>query len=403
MNYNCFNEPFAVSPYRSLYRDMHGLIFETSIWLLAGSTRFLNRTPLWSAERRAWKEDRLKQLTPPTTLNPHNTTASCIHTSLITKLLCNVTQSRCNLSLLSHSKALKGKFMWAHIQTPTCQWWLSIRPEVQCIPSFKSTSGALAIFQLAPPFTRLWYTWCHTNHCSVNRITNRVDWRQQLADANGEHRYFNPVNHFLQSITLLHNQGQLSFSQYPPMILQSTSSIQYPSLANQTFIPSQPCHTSSEILQGLLPTCSLNHSVLAFTPSRLQPMSSFIHSTIRSLSHSLLHSIIHSFILFQGFQLLHTQGQPQSKPLLTLLHSLCPSFDAYLHRTSIQTFNSAAQRLSTNIDSACSCHTHRRLHHHAMQWADFRALAPGGPTSTTTATTATTVVIRWYCTTVVLR
>ena len=39
INYNCFNEPFAVSPYRSLYWDMHGLIFETSIWLLAGSTR----------------------------------------------------------------------------------------------------------------------------------------------------------------------------------------------------------------------------------------------------------------------------------------------------------------------------------------------------------------------------
>ena len=38
-NYNCFNEPFAVSPFRSLYWDMHGLIFETSIWLLAGSTR----------------------------------------------------------------------------------------------------------------------------------------------------------------------------------------------------------------------------------------------------------------------------------------------------------------------------------------------------------------------------
>ena len=42
VNYNCFNEPFAVSPYRGLYWDMHGLIFETSIWLLAGSTRFMS-------------------------------------------------------------------------------------------------------------------------------------------------------------------------------------------------------------------------------------------------------------------------------------------------------------------------------------------------------------------------
>ena len=38
-----FNEPFAVSPYWGLYLDMHGLIFETSIWLLAGSTRYLAR------------------------------------------------------------------------------------------------------------------------------------------------------------------------------------------------------------------------------------------------------------------------------------------------------------------------------------------------------------------------
>ena len=40
-NYNCFTELFAVSPYKSLYLHMHGLIFETSIWLLAGSTRLL--------------------------------------------------------------------------------------------------------------------------------------------------------------------------------------------------------------------------------------------------------------------------------------------------------------------------------------------------------------------------
>ena len=39
MNYNCFNEPFAASQYWILNWDMHGLIIETSIWLLAGSTR----------------------------------------------------------------------------------------------------------------------------------------------------------------------------------------------------------------------------------------------------------------------------------------------------------------------------------------------------------------------------
>ena len=44
VNYNCFNEPFAVSPCEDLYWDMHGLIFETSIWLLAGSTRFYQKS-----------------------------------------------------------------------------------------------------------------------------------------------------------------------------------------------------------------------------------------------------------------------------------------------------------------------------------------------------------------------
>ena len=42
INYNWFNEPFAVSLYKCLYLDMHGLIFKTSIWLLAGSTRLLH-------------------------------------------------------------------------------------------------------------------------------------------------------------------------------------------------------------------------------------------------------------------------------------------------------------------------------------------------------------------------
>ena len=34
---------------KCLYLDMHGLIFETSIWLLAGSTRFLSYQPTSSA------------------------------------------------------------------------------------------------------------------------------------------------------------------------------------------------------------------------------------------------------------------------------------------------------------------------------------------------------------------
>ena len=45
INYDWYNEPFAVSPYKSLYLDMHGLIFETSVWLLAESTRL----PTWTS------------------------------------------------------------------------------------------------------------------------------------------------------------------------------------------------------------------------------------------------------------------------------------------------------------------------------------------------------------------
>ena len=51
--YNWYNEPFAASPKISLNSDMHGLIFETSIWLLAGSTRYLARMFKRGADR-AW-------------------------------------------------------------------------------------------------------------------------------------------------------------------------------------------------------------------------------------------------------------------------------------------------------------------------------------------------------------
>jgi hypothetical protein len=45
-NYNWYNEPFAVFKVKELYLDMHGLIFETSVWLLAESTRLLS-LPQW--------------------------------------------------------------------------------------------------------------------------------------------------------------------------------------------------------------------------------------------------------------------------------------------------------------------------------------------------------------------
>ena len=41
VNYSCYNEPFAVSLFESLYLDMHGLIFEISTSVQAGSTRYL--------------------------------------------------------------------------------------------------------------------------------------------------------------------------------------------------------------------------------------------------------------------------------------------------------------------------------------------------------------------------
>ena len=56
INYNWYNEPFAVFKVKELYLDMHGLIFETSVWLLAGSTRSLpskaDRAETWMIHRR---------------------------------------------------------------------------------------------------------------------------------------------------------------------------------------------------------------------------------------------------------------------------------------------------------------------------------------------------------------
>lgn len=59
INYNCFNEPFAVSPYKSLYWHVHGLIFETSISLLAGSTRYLNLNSLVKVKSVSSRAERL--------------------------------------------------------------------------------------------------------------------------------------------------------------------------------------------------------------------------------------------------------------------------------------------------------------------------------------------------------
>ena len=56
INYNCFNEPFAVLPCKSWYWDMHGLIFETSIWLLAGSTRLMELHTNRAAKHRNGKQ-----------------------------------------------------------------------------------------------------------------------------------------------------------------------------------------------------------------------------------------------------------------------------------------------------------------------------------------------------------
>jgi len=61
INYNCFNEPFAVLLCCYLNLDMHGLIFETSIWLLAESTRLLH-TLTEVSSKLASHEELLDQL-----------------------------------------------------------------------------------------------------------------------------------------------------------------------------------------------------------------------------------------------------------------------------------------------------------------------------------------------------
>lgn len=59
INYSCYNEPFAVSPTSGLYWDMHGLIFETSIWPLAGSTRYLYKhIKIVALQSNVWQKSR---------------------------------------------------------------------------------------------------------------------------------------------------------------------------------------------------------------------------------------------------------------------------------------------------------------------------------------------------------
>ena len=54
INYNWYNELSAVSQYKTCsYLDMHGLILEQSIWLLAGSTRYLSIADSFSSIPRA--------------------------------------------------------------------------------------------------------------------------------------------------------------------------------------------------------------------------------------------------------------------------------------------------------------------------------------------------------------
>ena len=65
-NYNWYNEPFAVFKVKELYLDMHGLIFETSVWLLAESTRLLSLSP-WSTghdDTNKWSEPGTDVTTP---------------------------------------------------------------------------------------------------------------------------------------------------------------------------------------------------------------------------------------------------------------------------------------------------------------------------------------------------
>ena len=70
INYNWYNEPFAVFKVKELYLDMHGLIFETSVWLLAESTRLLSRTHGFRAfYGKIHTTERSANLSPPNILS----------------------------------------------------------------------------------------------------------------------------------------------------------------------------------------------------------------------------------------------------------------------------------------------------------------------------------------------
>ena len=111
INYNCFNEPFAVSPYRSLYWDMHGLIFETSIWLLAGSTRFVKYcwAQEWHVDDMALKSSSSRRAMVHISqsnkiLRSLNTVASASRTYSLTLAESTAIHSNCELQYTSEVK-----------------------------------------------------------------------------------------------------------------------------------------------------------------------------------------------------------------------------------------------------------------------------------------------------------
>ena len=120
INYNWYNEPFAVSSVKFLYLDMHGLIFETSVWLLAESTRLLSSIVLLS--NKSTTTERHKHQTHRCVCFVFPAYSSCPRFAVQNNLQMRLnTSTRCLLHQPSNSSVSSSNIPWVPRHTNPAQ------------------------------------------------------------------------------------------------------------------------------------------------------------------------------------------------------------------------------------------------------------------------------------------
>ena len=159
INDNWFNEPFAVSQYKCLYLDMHGLIFETSIWYWQDQP--VNYSQLSETERSSVQTPSR----PSFVLFPSNPSSSRCHvfndmtyrllhhsmnSSSYTEHLCSAQDANDGILpycihaiLIFHAYCLQSRFLTTLVYIIACQHPNDLRPK--CIMGYMENFSAWPI------------------------------------------------------------------------------------------------------------------------------------------------------------------------------------------------------------------------------------------------------------------